>query len=139
MEKTQETKADVKNGVKRFVFACLSSLLEVLVIFAILLFAGSKASWVYTFLRVLALALVLSIFGSSKTSSIRMTWMFVILLLPICGTTLYFLIGLNGHSLKMRKRYSDIDKILFPMLPDDTEAFENAKAKNGHLLSLIHI
>ena len=138
MEKTQETKADVKNGVKRFVFACLSILLEVLVIFAILLFAGSKASWVYTFLRVLALALVLSIFGSSKTSSIRMTWMFVILLLPICGTTLYFLIGLNGHSLKMRKRYSDIDKILFPMLPDDTEAFENAKAKNGHLGGLMN-
>ena len=88
MEKTQETKADVKNGVKRFIFACLSILLEVFVIFAILLFAGSKASWVYTCIRVLALALVLSIFGSSKTSSIRMTWMFVILLVPICGTTL---------------------------------------------------
>lgn len=138
MEKTQETKAEVKNGVKRLVFVGLSILLEIAVILVLLLFAGSKASWVYNCLRILALCLVLIIFGSSKTSSIRMTWMFVILLLPICGTALYFLIGLNGHTLKMRKRYADVDKILFPMLPDDKDVFENVKKRDGHLAGIVN-
>ncbi len=133
MEKTQETKAEVKNGVKRMIFVVLSILLEVVVILALVMFAGTKASWIYHCLRILAIILVLLIFGSSKTSSIRMTWMFVILLFPIFGTTLYFLIGLNGYTLKMRKRYADIDKILFPLLPDDKETFKKAKARSGQL------
>ena len=104
MEQTQEKKADVQNGVRRLVFTVLSILLEIVVIFCLIIFAGQKAGWIYTIFRILALILVLSIFGSSKTSSIRMTWMFAILLLPIFGTALYFLIGLNGHTLAMRKR-----------------------------------
>ena len=108
MGTTQETRAEVKNGVKRMIFAVLSILLEVVVILVLIFTAGQKASWLYVVIRALGVILVLSIFGSSKTASIRMTWMFAILLLPIFGTALYFLIGLNGHTLKMRKRYADI-------------------------------
>ena len=129
MKRTHEKKADVQNGVKRMIFTVLSILIEVAVILVLLYFAGQKAAWIYTLFRLLATGLVLSIFGSSKTSSIRMTWMFVIMVLPIFGTALYFLIGLNGHTLEMRKRYEDVDKILFPMLPDDKEVFANVQKR----------
>ena len=138
MEQTQEKKADVQNGVRRLVFTVLSILLEIAVIFCLIIFAGQKAGWIYTIFRILALILVLSIFGSSKTSSIRMTWMFAILLLPIFGTALYFLIGLNGHTLAMRKRYEDIDKILFPMLPNDEKTFEKVQKRDGHLAGIVN-
>ena len=138
MEQTQEKKADVQNGVRRLVFTVLSILLEIVVIFCLIIFAGQKAGWIYTIFRILALILVLSIFGSSKTSSIRMTWMFAILLLPIFGTALYFLIGLNGHTLAMRKRYEDIDKILFPMLPNDEKTFEKVQKRDGHLAGIVN-
>lgn len=120
------------------IFAVLSILLEVAVILVLIFTAGQKASWVYTVIRLLGVILVLTIFGSSKTASIRMTWMFAILLLPIFGTALYFLIGLNGHTLKMRKRYADIDKILFPMLPNDEEVFEKVQLRSGQLGGVVN-
>ena len=137
MENTQETKAAVKNGVVRMVFAVISILLEVAVLLSLLYLAGQKAGWVYSAIRFLGAMVVLRIYGSYKTASIRMTWMLVILLIPIFGTALYVMIGLNGHSLKMRKRYEDIDKILFPMLPDGEKEAENARKRDGRLGGIV--
>ena len=137
MENTQETKAAVKNGVVRMVLAVISILLEVAVILSLLYLAGQKAGWVYSAIRFLGAMVVLRIYGSHKTASIRMTWMLVILLIPIFGTALYVMIGLNGHSLKMRKRYEDIDKILFPMLPDGEKEAENARKRDGRLGGIV--
>ena len=137
MENTQETKAAVKNGVVRMVLAVISILLEVVVILSLLYLAGQKAGWVYSAIRFLGAMVVLRIYGSHKTASIRMTWMLVILLIPIFGTALYVMIGLNGHTLKMRKRYEDIDKILFPMLPDGEKEAENARKRDGRLGGIV--
>jgi cardiolipin synthase len=120
------------------IFAVISILLEVAVILLLLYFAGQKAGWIHILLRILSTFLVLVIYGSSKTASIRMTWMLVIMLLPIFGTALYFLIGLNGHTLKMRKRYEDVDKILMPMLPANEDVAENAVKKDGRLGGLVN-
>ena len=137
MKTTVETQASVKNGVSRMIFAVISILLEVAVILLLLFNAGQKATWIYSVLRILGAILVLFIYGSNKTASIRMTWMLVILLLPVCGTVLYLLIGLNGHSLKMRQRYADIDKILLPLLPANEDVARSAAAKDGRLGSLV--
>ena len=137
MENTQETKAAVKNGVVRMVLAVISILLEVVVILSLLYLAGQKAGWVYSAIRFLGAMVVLRIYGSYKTASIRMTWVLVILLIPIFGTALYVMIGLNGHTLKMRKRYEDIDKILFPMLPDGEKEAENARKRDGRLGGIV--
>ena len=137
MKTTVETQASVKNGVSRMIFAVISILLEVAVILLLLFNAGQKATWIYSVLRILGAILVLFIYGSNKTASIRMTWMLVILLLPVCGTVLYLLIGLNGHSLKMRQRYADIDKILLPLLPANEDVARSAAARDGRLGSLV--
>ena len=137
MDKTYEKQASVKNGVSRMIFAVISILAEVLVIIFLVFSAGQKAGWIYTLFHFLGAVFVLRIYGSHKTASIRMTWMLVILLLPITGTLLYLLIGLNGHSLKMRKRYEDIDRILMPMLPENEDVAEKAKARDLRLGGII--
>ena len=137
MKNTIEKQADVKNGVSRMIFAVISILLEVAVILLLLYFAGQKAGWIYILLRILSTFLVLVIYGSSKTASIRMTWMLVIMLLPIFGTALYFLIGMNGHTLSMRTRYEDIDKILMPMLPSNEETAEKARERDGRIGGIV--
>ena len=138
MENTLENKAAVKNGVSRMLFAVLSMLLEVAVILWLIFFAGQKAGWIYTIFHILASVLVLAIYGSHKTASIRMTWMLVILMFPIFGTALYFLIGLNGYTMAMRKRYEDIDKILMPMLPANDKVAEEAQARDGRLGGIVN-
>ncbi len=137
MKKTCETKAAVKNGVSRMVFAVVSIAVEIVVILLLLLIAGQDATWIYTVIRVLGAVFVLRIYGSHKTASIRMTWILVILLLPIFGTIFYLLVGLNGHSLKMRKRYEDVNLILMPMLPKNEEEAKNARAWDGRLGGLV--
>ena len=137
MSQTQETQASVKNGVSRMIFAVISILLELIVILLLLFTAGQRATWIYSLIRILGAILVLKIYGSHKTASIRMTWMLVILLLPIFGTALYLLIGFNGHSLRMRKRYEDIDRLLLPMLPANQDVAERAVARDGRLGGIV--
>lgn len=136
--KTYETKASVKNGVSRMAFAVLSILVEAAAILVLLNFAGRKAGWIYTLFHLLSVLLVLRIYGSHRTASIRMTWIMVILALPFFGTALYVMIGLNGHTLKMRRRYEEIDKKLLPMLPQNEEAAENAARRDGRLSGVIN-
>ena len=137
MSQTYETKASVKNGVGRMIFAVISIIVEIAVILLLFFFAGQKATWIYTIVRALGTILVLYIYGSHKTASIRMTWMLVIMVLPIFGTLLYLLIGLNGRSLKMRKRYEDIDKVLLPMLPANEDVAARARALDGRVGGIV--
>ena len=60
MGSTQETKAEVKNGVKRMIFAVASILLEVAVILLLIYFAGQKAGWIYVLFRFMAVVLLRS-------------------------------------------------------------------------------
>ena len=137
MGETVEKKAAVKNGVFRMVFAVLSILLEVGLLFVLLHYVGERAAWIYHVLRFLSVALVLGIYGSHKTASIRMTWIMLIMLAPIFGTTLYLLIGLNGYTWKMRIRYDQIDKALLPMLPSNEEVAAQVKERDGRLYGLV--
>ena len=137
-DERMESKAAVKNGVARMILVVLSILIEVIVIFLLLHYAGSKAGWIYVVLHIISILLVLVIYGSHKTASIRMTWIMLIMLLPVVGTVLYFLIGLNGHTLKMRKRYVEIDKILLPMLPDNKMAEQRMKSQYGRFGGVVH-
>ena len=137
MKTTQEKKAAVKNGVLRMILVVASMVIGVLILFLLIIFAGQKAGWIYTLIHFIGLFLVLGIYASYKTSSIRMTWMFVIMAVPIFGTLLYLLIGMNSYSFKMRKRFSDIDKILFPILPTNEEEAKNARTKDPHLGGIV--
>lgn len=136
-EKTVEKKTSVKNGIVRMILVLLSLVLEVVVIFLLLHFAGSKAGWIYSIIHIISMILVLMIYGSHTTASIRMTWIILILVLPIVGTVLYFLIGLNGYTIQMRKRYVRLDKKLFPLLPENEDVFRRASARSGRLTGVM--
>lgn len=83
MKQTVEKDAAVKNGVVRMILVVVLMVIGVLAVFLLILFAGQKAGWIYTMIHFIGLFLVLAIYASYKTSSIRMTWMFVIMAVPI--------------------------------------------------------
>ena len=137
MNQTLEKGAAVKNGILRMVVVVILMVIGVLAVFLLILFAGQKAGWIYTMIHFIGLFLVLAIYASYKTSSIRMTWMLVIMALPIFGTLLYLFIGLDRTGYKMRRRFEDIDKILFPILPTGEEEARNARARDPHLGGIV--
>ena len=101
---TLEGRAKTKNGVTRLVFSVVCILLEV--IFVLLLFTGLNryAEAINLCTRILGLIVILNMYASPVTSTIKMPWIFLIMVFPIMGLTLYLMVGLNGGTNKMRKR-----------------------------------
>ena len=119
---TLETEAEVKNGIKRLVFVGIAIILQVAMILLVYFRFAEQAEWFAIGTRVLGALLVLFIYNDEQPSASKMTWIILIMALPIMGVALYLLIGLNSHTFKMRKRYEQVDERLMPLLPDDAAA-----------------
>ncbi len=128
-ENTIEGRAKTKNGVKRLCFSAVCILLEIAFLMIMITRLNEYAEIVNLITRLFAGVLVLALYASDKTSSMKMPWIILILVFPIMGVTLYLLIGLNGGTRKMKERYADIDRKLLPLLPDNWEYLENIKNK----------
>ena len=118
---TLEGKAKRRNGVKRMIFAVIAIALEIALIFILLTKLYSVAAWVEIVLHILAIILVLRIYGQNITSAMKMPWVILILALPVFGTIMYLLIGMNGGTRKMRERFKEIDRKLLPLLAGKDE------------------
>ena len=130
MNETMEHSAAVKNGVKRLALTGVAIVLEVLFILLVVLRFNEQAEWFAIGTRVVSTLLVLLIYNDLKTASMKMTWIILIMALPIFGATLYLLIGLNGHTFKMRHRYAEVDARLMPLLPDGDDALARMDARD---------
>ena len=61
----------------------------------------------------------------------KLPWILLILMFPIMGLGLYLLVGLNGGTEKMRRRYQKIDEQLLPLLPANRKIQEKLTAENS--------
>ena len=121
---TLEGKKKTQNGVKRLAFTVLSILLEVVFLIGIFKGLNEYAVFIDNLTRIFAVILVLKIYGRNETSSMKTPWIILILTFPILGVALYFMIGMNGGTRKMRMRYKRIDEKLLPLLPENKEVLE---------------
>ena len=129
-ETTLEKKAAAKNGIGRLVFAAFSILLEISLIVLLFTKLNQYATWINTLTRLVALILVLGIYGQHKTSTMKMPWIMLIMAFPIIGVILFLLVGLNGSTWKMRNRFQLIDSVLMPKLPQNHDILETMKEKD---------
>lgn len=104
-------------------------LLEAAFIIIVITRLNEYAEIVNLLTRVFAGILVLALYASDQTSSMKMPWIILILVFPIMGVALYLLIGLNGGTRKMRERYADIDRKLLPLLRIIGKNWKNIKNK----------
>ena len=127
---TYEGRKKTKNGVKRLIFSALSILLQLA--FFVILFTrlNRYAEVIDISTRLLAVVLVLKIYGKHTTSSMKTPWIILIMLLPILGVALYLLVGLNGSTRVMRERYAKIDGQLAPYLTSKETLLEELKEQN---------
>ena len=135
-EKTVEKKVATKNSISRLVFAALSILLEIVVFLLLITKLNEYAQWINIATRLFALILVLGIYGQNKTSAMKMPWIMLIMAFPIMGVALYLLVGLNGSTIKMRKRFETIDNILLPKLSSNDNIISDVKKKDKSAASI---
>ena len=133
---TMERTSAVQNGIKRLALTALSMLVELVILFVFLLVLSDHAQWFLMLERLAGLMLVLMIYGKHETASMKMPWIMLILLLPIAGVMMYLLIGLNGSTRRMRKRYEKVDELLLPLLDANDAVIEKEAAKDRRLFNL---
>jgi cardiolipin synthase len=127
-ELTYERKASKKNGVTRMAFAVIAIAIEIVLIFMLLTALSRVATWIEVILHILALVLVFWLYAKNITAAMKMPWIILILSLPIVGTILYLLIGMNSGTHRMRMRYEEVDRHLLPLLSGkDDETIERLK------------
>ena len=132
---TLEGRAKTKNGVKRLCFSAVCILLEAAFIIVMITKLNQYAEIINLMTRLLAGVLVLKLYASDQTSSMKMPWVILILVFPIMGVGLYLLIGLNGGTLKMRERYclpSESFCQAFPCTHCHWEATAEVPCQSGH-------
>jgi len=132
-----ENKTAVQNGVGRLIFVALAVLLEVATLLVIAVKFSEAAQWCTIVLRLLTVLLVLAIYSQQKTSAMKMPWIVLMLVLPVLGVTLYLMIGLNGGTWKMRRRYEAVDAVLLPLLRQDETAVKALEDEEPELTGLV--
>ncbi|MCR4903573.1 MAG: cardiolipin synthase [Butyrivibrio sp.] len=127
---TTERKSYVGNGVKRLTFAGIAVIVNVLWLYTLLRFAGAYITIFDNAIRLIALLLVIQIYGKQMNAALKMPWMILIGTMPLLGTMLYFTVGMSGSTKTMRKRFELIDEAVFKLIPQDQEVLSRLKAQD---------
>ena len=122
--RTLEARAGIRNGVKRMIFVLISIVLEIILFIVAFVGLHQYAGWILIITRFAATILILMICSQDRTASIKMFWIMIIMAVPVFGVFLYMMIGLNGYTRWMAKRYRKVDEQLLPLLKEDTKAEE---------------
>ena len=121
---TYEKKEQGKNSIGRLMIAVIAIAVEVLFIAMLISSLDEKYTILATIFRIIALAIVIAISTKSASASVKLPWVVLIMLNPIIGVTIYFMVGFSGSTRKMRMRFLNVDNELFPLLSGDKEVLE---------------
>ena len=127
---TVEAEASVKNGVLRMILALAAILIEVIAVFLVYGHFAAQAKWLILVTRTIGALLVLFIYNDNRPAAMKMIWIILIMAVPVIGTLLYFLIGFNGFTRTMRKRFEKVDAELMPLLPDGASALVSLESRD---------
>ena len=124
---TMESRSKTKNSIKRLFFCLLAIFLQIAFFLSIVKRLNTQIPWINALTKILVLILILYIYSKNKTSSLKMPWIILILIMPVLGVCLYLMFQTNKGTRNMRKRYQEIDAILLPCLPQDHDISHRLK------------
>ena len=109
MEKIRtEKKTSAKNSAGRLIMAILAFLLQIVWIEVLVLLISRYSALINLVWTVIALIIVLKMYGQTSSATIRLPWIIFMLALPVMGVPLYFLYGRSVITKKARKRFDEI-------------------------------
>ena len=116
----------------RLAFAIVAILIQLFWLVGLLSRLGQAFPWVNGIITVAAIAIALTIYSRKMNAAMKLPWMMLIIVLPVLGIVLYALIGLNGATRRMKKRFTIIDRQLFPLMPQDGQVLETLDEKGSY-------
>jgi len=125
--KTIEKSTYHKNSILRIALAALSVALQAGLLIVMVSRLGKYATWTELGIQIISVILVIKLYSQEKTSAMKMPWIILILVLPIVGVSLYYLIGGDLGTYFMRKRYNSFDSSLLNIKNDDSSILNKIK------------
>ncbi len=133
---TKEKKASIKNSLMRLFFVVLAIFVQLYVFYVLLTRLEDNYTWISTVAKILALLLCITIFSMNKTPSIKMPWFILLLTFPIAGSLIYLIVGLNGSTRKMKRRFDKIDRKLYRFLPQGKQVIPAMEEYNQSVANM---
>ncbi|MCR5587843.1 MAG: cardiolipin synthase [Lachnospiraceae bacterium] len=127
---TVEKKTTVQNSVMRLIFVAFSIVIQVVWLLVIYYHFAENYSWISVITSVVALVISIGIYSKRINSNMRLTWIMVVTVFPVFGVLLYLLVGLNGPTISMKKRFNYIDNEVGKILPDCDDVINEVSEEN---------
>lgn len=135
-----------KKGIFNIVFSrlfILASLvvLQLIVFSATITYLQEYASYVYGSFLLLGIFVVIYIVNNTSNTDFKLTWILLIMAVPIIGTAFYAFVKVQPGTAFLGKRLSELYKTTRPYMTQDKEVVENlrvSKAANANLATFLN-
>ena len=117
----QKKHTSTGNSIARLVLVGITLLLQVVWIIFLAIRLNESSIYVSLCTSVLALLVVLKLYGKHTNSAIKMPWIMLILVFPVMGLSLYLLVELLGNRRLIRKRLQAVREKLDAQPPQSPE------------------
>lgn len=125
-----EEKTAVKNSIGRLVFVVLSVIIQISWIVFLFIMLNDYSAEISMVSSLLALALVLRIYGKHMNAAFKMPWIILILVFPVLGLCLYLLLGRSGVTKGTAQLFANISSKLDGILQQDKEVLNGLEKRD---------
>lgn len=119
-----EQKQSVKNSVGRLVLVGLSLLTQIAWFVILFMKLQEYSTWISLGSSLLALIVVLLIYGRHMNAAFKMPWIILIMGFPVLGLCVYFLLGHSGAMGKVRKKFEKIGTFMLQLLDKNEDVIQ---------------
>ncbi len=107
-----ERKTDAGNGVVRMTIVALAAIVQIYFIYLLMSWLDSYSTVIHLVVELMAVVLVLRIYGHHSTTSMKLPWIVLITSAPVLGVILWFLMASKAATKPMSDRFRRIDEHL---------------------------
>ncbi len=115
----------------RLVLTAIIILMQFAWILMTLYEAGNVNPWFTVFLRIVSLVIALYVVYKDMRPHNKISWIFLILFLPIFGCPCYFLFGRSEMTKKQRKRMATLQAMIEPLREQDEQVSNTLKRRDS--------
>lgn len=116
------------NSIVRIILVGLSLLIQTAWLLLLVLRLNEYYAWISLATSLLSAVVVLKLFAMPTNTAQKLSWIFLILVFPVMGLTLYILVGLFGDPVSTGKRLKAVRKEMLPMLRQEKQVTDALRA-----------
>ncbi len=136
MNKSIEKRGDSKNNRYRLIFIIIAIFIQILWLTIIFEKLNYTYNYLAIFVKIISIFIVISIYNSEMIANIKLPWIIFILLLPIMGLLIYFMVKYSGTTVIVKKRLQISLNEAKKYLDDDSEVKEELKKLDEHICNI---